>query len=182
MRRFRSSFVVPLLSSAPLFLLLVVVGSQLPARATAQDAVGGSSCYLHCPTEIGAACVLGEAAAPAGGSSAEGGTTVMERCACPPYRTGLQCEIPYESCGDGRHVCLHGGECRSGEVDDYGNLQLYCDCSGAGGGGDGSTTTTEYVGKYCQHQVVPADGGAPCTEANVATYCMNNGICNANYP
>ena len=48
-------------------------------------------------------------------------------CDCPPGRTGLLCDREYESCGDGKHYCFHGGQCMSGLADQFGNEQFFCD-------------------------------------------------------
>lgn len=50
-------------------------------------------------------------------------------CDCPPGRTGLLCDREYESCGDGKHYCFHGGQCMSGLADQFGNEQFFCDVS-----------------------------------------------------
>jgi len=164
------------LSSLPLLLL----GSQFLLGILlvgAQDV-----CDLPCPTELGATCAFGNApwnddlpGGAAQGGDSSGNIDGMHCANCPAFTTGLQCELPYASCGDGQHVCYHGGTCQQGEVDDYGNWQLYCDCSATSANG------RPYVGKYCQHETVDEDEFA-CDDTNVDVYCRNGGICNGNYP
>ena len=182
MRRSSSSGGVPLVFSSLPLLLLLLLGSQFLLSILL---VGAQECDLPCPTDLGATCAFGNAPGNDGlPGSAEGGDSSTSNidgmhCAnCPAFTTGLQCELPYASCGDGAHVCYHGGVCQEGEVDDYGNWQLYCDCSGtASTSGNGRP----YVGKYCQHETVDEDEVA-CDDTNVDVYCRNGGICNGKYP
>lgn len=160
----------------PLGWILLLLGSSSHFFTLVRAGVENGVCDLPCPAGIGAACVFGDAplssqpAGSAGGSHVDG-----MHCSCPEYFTGLQCEVPYAGCGDGEHVCYHGGVCREGEVDDFGNLQLYCNCAPAVGPGG-----LPYVGKYCEHETVPVE--TTCDSSNEASYCFNAGICNEAYP
>jgi len=101
-------------------------------------------------------------------------------CACPHGWTGLECTVPFETC-DGQHPCYFGGECIPGLADQYGNEQLYCDCSNAWDD-DGNS----YTGKYCEIRVSSeeeehtfCDGGSGDDDL---MYCVNDGECNLDYP
>lgn len=151
-------------------LLLLTASSSAPLVAAAQE------CDLQCPTDIGATCAFGNS--PHTGSNGYTQEVSIDgmHCSCPPGYTGLRCEAAFESCGDGQHVCYHGGRCVSGEVDDFGNVQLYCDCSAAQDDGG-----VPHVGKYCQHATV-SEEAENCDATNEATFCFNGGVCNAQYP
>ena len=137
-------------------------------------------CDLDCPTAIGATCAYGDSPHIVLGTTNTTTSTNINgmHCSCPLLYTGLRCEVPYESCGDGQHECYHGGICRQGEVDDFGNVQLFCDCSTATGGDD---PTAVFVGKYCQHSTVSAES-TKCDSSNQDTFCFNQGVCNTQYP
>ena len=140
-----------------------------------------AACDLECPTDIGAKCVYGDSPHVILGATNSSSSENLNgmHCSCPSSYTGLLCEVPFESCGDGQHVCYHGGNCVNGEVDDFGNVQLYCDCSSATG--EDNDPTTVFVGKYCQHSTVSAETDK-CDSSNQATFCFNQGVCNAQYP
>ena len=91
-------------------------------------------------------------------------------CNCQQGWTGLQCELGFESCNDGQHVCYHGGKCIPGLEDEYGNEQLYCDCDDAI---DPDQPTKRFTGKYCE-EVIP--NISECDERTET--CKNGGVCN----
>lgn len=171
-----------------IFMIISLLHSEGSGRGGSSNflvvaSVTDGVCDLSCPTDIGAVCAFGESASLATTTTTEGSaisatTTSINgmHCTCPSLYTGTLCEVPYQSCGDGQHNCLHGGTCVLGEEDDFGNVQLYCDCSTA----VDSVSSTPYVGKYCQHATLTID--TQCTEANVATFCRNGGLCNDKYP
>jgi hypothetical protein len=139
------------------------------------SAIGGQEngiCDLNCPQS--APCAFGEAELISQ-ASAEGTTNIDGMyCLCPPFLTGILCEVPFESCGDGQHVCLHGGICKSGVLYD-GNQHLYCDCSRAQ-----DEKGNIYVGKYCE---VPLNSDVQsCDENDPSKFCLNGGSCNQQYP
>jgi hypothetical protein len=113
-------------------------------------------------------------------------------CDCPDGLTGLLCEVAYESCNNGEHICYNDGKCISGQIDYFGNEQMFCDCSGAVDVVQGLM----YIGKYCEHAVVVSNSngmdekghlsgndivGSLCPN-NADHFCVNGGKCNANYP
>ena len=136
------------LSLTSLFCTIGVITAQTP-------------CTLQCPADIGSTCVVDPA--PLG-----------THCKCPGFFTGLKCEVRYEACGDGEHICYHGGTCESGLVDEFGNNQYYCNCDAAV-----DVTGTKHVGKYCEHPIVSATA---CTTQNQNEFCFNGGVCNPQYP
>jgi hypothetical protein len=146
----------------------------------ANASLSNGICDLECPTSIGARCAFGESSNMIiMNSTASPFTTTKSingmHCICPEFYTGIQCEFSYDSCNDkNQHVCYHGGACQSGGVDEYGNIQHYCDCSNA----KDTITKTPYVGKYCELATV-----ATCDdpiEPNL--FCFNGGICNDKFP
>jgi hypothetical protein len=177
-RRRRSSFSRTAPFQISLQLLLVVLGllwprHYFPCAATASVA----TCDLECPTQIGAKCAFGDtpgAALPGLSNEAPKNINGMH-CSCPDSYTGLLCDQAYDSCGDGnQHICYHGGECRAGAVDKYGNVQRYCDCTNA----KDPATQRPYVGKYCELATV-----ATCDDPDKPDlFCFNGGICNDKYP
>ena len=108
-------------------------------------------------------------------------------CECPARFTGLDCSIPYETCGS-LHKCYFGGECFSGLETVLGDDDLFCDCSNAQDLQGG-----QHIGKYCEHlltntndemitegfrpQVVLSNGDGGCQ-----LDCQNGGICRLGRP
>jgi hypothetical protein len=145
-------------------LAVYVVLAVTTTTSSAQD------CTLNCPVD--APCVLGQADFSGHLIEIDHGLSNMH-CDCPPGWTGLLCDRKYETCTDNNsQSCYHGGECIPGLADQYGNDQLFCDCSDAI-----ATDGTMYVGKYCEtpfDQI--CDGGA-----DADAFCVNGGDCNPNY-
>jgi len=152
-------------------MILILVTFLLAAVAHGQE------CTLNCPAD--APCVLGD-----GGlsehrhvfphledSQSEGHNNM--HCACPPGWTGILCDRRFESCSND-HTCYHGGKCISGLLDEYGNDQLFCDCSGAIYDG------VRHVGKYCE---TPSQKYCQNVEGSHGEqlFCVNGGDCNPNY-
>lgn len=190
-------------TTSALWIFLIAARSLVVSASVATGV-----CDLDCPTDIGAKCVFGDspAAASVVGSSTTStgtGTTAARNstgmhCSCPEFYTGVQCELPYESCGSDsssgssgtststsstsqpEHVCYHGGVCQSGEVDGYGNMQLFCNCAKA----VNAATGTPFVGKYCEFATVAtcSDDDSNNAAANPDSYCFNGGVCNSKYP
>jgi hypothetical protein len=107
-------------------------------------------------------------------------------CICPPGFTGVDCSIPFETCGDDNltHVCYHGGTCVPGQLDELGNEQYHCDCSHASvvmddvSGGAATTTSTpimgsRYAGTYCENVAMEICDSGSATQ----TFCVNDGVC-----
>jgi len=180
-------------------LLLLCTTMILLLMSNNSNTVSAQTCDLQCPTDIGATCAFGNSPHTVQGTTTTTNNNNGEQqqqqqqqeevsingmhCSCPPGYTGLYCEVAFESCGDGdgsQHVCYHGGSCVSGEVDDFGNVQLYCDCSTAAL--DGSGNVQQYVGKYCQHATVSAETETCDASTNEASFCFNQGVCNPQYP
>lgn len=135
----------------------------LSAISVVSASVQDGLCDLPCPNE--APCVF-----------ANVGTSTYMHCDCPLFRTGLQCELSYDSCSDSQHVCLHGGTCQTGLLDSYQNVQTFCNCDTAV-----DSNGVLYIGKYCEHpssQVTETS----CTTQNQDTFCLNGGVCNNQYP
>lgn len=146
------------------------------------------SCDLLCPT--GTTCIIGAVDHPAtlfdnstldGPLSSNDITWTGPHCLCPEGMTGLLCEIPYDSC-DEEHKCYNNGKCIPGQLDYFGNDQLFCDCEDA----VDSTQGIVYVGKHCEHAVLSsskANSNEPnsCQE-NPNGFCLNGGTCNDKYP
>jgi hypothetical protein len=154
-----------------MFVLLLLLPQRSPTAATASVAI----CDLQCPTKIGAKCVFGDAPTLPGMSNDTAISINGMHCSCPDFYTGLLCQDTYDTCGDGnQHVCYHGGDCKAGAVDAYGNAQRYCDCSNA----KDSSTQRPYVGKFCELATV-----ATCDDPEKPDlFCFNGGICNDKYP
>ena len=145
-------------------LLAIMVTTTSMVAADSSD----SSCTLNCPAD--APCQLGEADFSSHEISLEHGSNHGMHCACPYGWTGILCDHRYETC-DNSHRCYHGGECISGSTDNFGNDQLFCDCTKAVAA-DG----TQYVGKYCE---TPFEKICDHTGEH---FCVNSGDCNPNYP
>jgi hypothetical protein len=149
------------------------------AMASIQNGV----CDLDCPVNIGAKCAFGESpylldssmSPPISSSTTTPTSLNGMHCTCPDSYTGIQCEFSFDSCNDNNlHVCYHGGICKSGAVDTYGNVQHYCDCSKT----VDATTKLPYVGKYCELATA-----LTCDDSNDPNpLCFNGGICNQKYP
>jgi hypothetical protein len=158
-----------------------------PLTVSATVATNGI-CDLDCPTLIGAKCAFGDSPllgdstlpglnATSTSSSSKNSTTSIDgmHCTCPEFYTGVLCEFKFDSCGDTNlHICYHGGQCQSGAVDAFGNVQHYCDCADA----VDPVTSRPYVGKYCELATV-----ATCDDPNdPELFCFNGGMCNSKYP
>ena len=89
-----------------------------------------------------------------------------KHCECTEGFTGLRCAKKYKSCNDGQHFCYHGGECISGLEDQFGNEQLFCDCTNAV-----DEHGVRFIGKYCE---VPTE--QPCN-LDRSVFCVNGGYC-----
>jgi hypothetical protein len=154
---------------------MLVVLLWLPHQLRTSATSSVATCDLQCPTKIGAKCLFGDAPSLPGVVSDAPKNIDGMHCACPEFYSGLLCETTYDTCGDGnQHVCFHGGECKTGAVDAYGNAQRYCDCSAA----KDPSTQLPYVGKYCELATV-----ATCADPNNPDlFCFNGGICNEKYP
>jgi len=108
-------------------------------------------------------------------------------CSCPHGLTGVLCDVPYEGCdGSVDHACYNGGRCIPGLEDEYGNEQLFCDCSTAFDDGG-----NQYVGKFCEiRQDAAYDGngdasdgvGGEYCDEELTQFCVNGGRCNSQYP
>jgi hypothetical protein len=89
----------------------------------------------------------------------------FEHCVCRDGFLGLYCEHEVQVCGDGKLICLHGGECvLNGEVHS-------CDCQNAYI--NGSTAS----GSSCQHsatEICTEKGRAP---GHALSFCVNGGSC-----
>jgi len=101
-------------------------------------------------------------------------------CACPTAGgfTGVQCEIPVETClvngSTDDHVCLHGSTCVPHKKDKF-----TCDCS--------TTTTTNddgqrlpFAGEFCQYEptAICLWDTQPTLDYGVTThFCVNGGHC-----
>jgi hypothetical protein len=117
-------------------------------------------------------CVLGQAGFSGHLIEIHHGASNMH-CDCPPGWTGLLCDRhKYVMCRENNsHSCYHGGKCVPGLADQYGNDQLFCDCSDVI-----ATDGTKYVGKYCEMsfgQIYDSDAGG--------LFCVNGGDFNPNY-
>ena len=148
------------LTFLPMATIMMTVGAQQ------------QQCTLNCPVD--APCTFGSnPTLNASTAAAWGETTTIQgmHCACPPGWTGVKCDHIFESCGGQGHVCYHGGECIPGLQDQYGNTQLFCDCSNA----VSSDGLTKYVGKYCETPSVDL-----CPDK--INFCVHGGGCNPNYP
>lgn len=163
-RRRKNAVVTTFTTSASLvFMTMLMAGGHVVVLAQ-QD------CNLDCPFD--APCEL-EAPDFSGhnidfvGNAGNG--AAMMHCACPPGWTGILCDHRFETCTD-NHQCYHGGKCIPGLLDDFGNGQLFCDCSDAVAA-DG----TRYVGKYCEtpYEKICDDSGE--------LFCVNGGDCNPNF-
>uniref|UniRef100_A0A7S1Y5A0 Protein kinase domain-containing protein n=1 Tax=Grammatophora oceanica TaxID=210454 RepID=A0A7S1Y5A0_9STRA len=153
------------LTSAALLLLVTGAAAQ--------------SCDLQCFQ--GAPCVTGSAEFGAHPMNSDGSPVfspgalthngVDQHCACPHGWTGVLCDVEYKSC-DGEHKCYNGGSCVPGLIDEFGNEQLFCDCT------DAVTDDGElFVGKFCEHPSTEL-----CSATNEEHFCVNGGICNTQYP
>jgi hypothetical protein len=155
----------------PILSLLLVLFVQVQVHAA--QSLSSSTCTLNCP--IDAPCVLGANQAlvshPIQQWEEETHIDHMH-CACPTGWTGVKCDHIFEACDGQAHQCYHGGECIPGLQDTFGNTQLFCDCSDALAN-DG----TRYVGKYCETPSVEY-----CGDEKEASFCVNGGDCNPNYP
>jgi len=127
------------LAAAILSLLLSgeVVQAQTVDYSDQMTTVVDPACPLDCTG--GGICTRGNADYSKFSSSTTNSNTAITmpflrdanmggyHCDCPPGRTGLTCEREYETCGDGKHYCFHGGRCMEGLTDEYGNEQFFCD-------------------------------------------------------
>jgi len=80
-----------------------------------------------------------------------------EYCYCPTGYFGVQCEMQYELCGNGEHICFHGSTCEQT------GGEWTCDCIG-----------TESAGLYCQYQATD-----DCGDSEEDTFCTNGSTCGA---
>jgi hypothetical protein len=108
----------------------------------------------------------------------EAGTSKdWQHCVCPSNFAGTYCEHQLDTCGDGKHLCLHGSTCV-----DIGDEQL-CDCDEAE-----SPLATFFAGAHCEHPVndicTENSSGAPSklTFGNgmlgtALAFCVNGGTC-----
>lgn len=82
-------------------------------------------------------------------------TAGFEYCYCPNGFFGVQCEMQYELCGEGEHICFHGSKCQET------GGQWTCDCTGK-----------ESAGLYCQYEATD-----DCGDSDVETFCANGATC-----
>ncbi|CAJ1963715.1 unnamed protein product [Cylindrotheca closterium] len=81
----------------------------------------------------------------------------FEYCYCPSGFFGVECEMQYELCGNGEHICFHGSTCEQT------GGEWTCDCMG-----------TESAGLYCQYQATD-----DCGDSEQDTFCTNGSTCGA---
>jgi hypothetical protein len=156
-------------------------GGQPPDEQETNDLSSSSECPLDC--DFGTECIRGDMdttdhmVQPLDGTPLQIHQYLNQNgwhCDCPPGLTGLRCGTVFQSCNDGAHMCYNEGQCINGLEDEYGNNQLFCDCSSAIDEEKG----VKYVGKYCEQQVPLSttkndDGTATCNP----DMCLNGGSC-----
>jgi hypothetical protein len=89
-----------------------------------------------------------------------------EHCVCDDGFVGAQCEHQIQICGDGEHLCLHGGTC----VTD--NENHACDCSTTD-----STLSGAFGGKSCQHPANDICTIGEFSPMSSLSFCVNGGVC-----
>ena len=155
-----------------------------------EDTYTASDCPLEC--DFGTECVRGDQdtsehmVQPLDGTPLTIHQYLNEdgwHCDCPHGLTGLRCGTVFESCNDGSHKCYNGGKCINGLEDEYGNLQLFCDCKSA----IDEEQNLQFVGKYCEEAVplaIPVsessnDNGAidDTTSTCDPSMCVNGSSC-----
>jgi hypothetical protein len=140
---------------------------------TATARASTTTCPINCKN--GGECTVGRLGLTAAAGSPftlgifEEDGPMEFHCECPSDFTGLLCEKPFTSCNDGKHGCLHSGECLPGIIDKNGAEQYYCECANA------VFEEKRYAGKFCQAQAVET-----CQEGPNPIYCVN-GSCKAQF-
>jgi uncharacterized protein (DUF2164 family) len=160
---------VPLALVQVLFLFLTLTTTTTLVHGQEE----GASCTLECP--IDAPCKFGNADFSKHNPVNTDNNINGMHCDCPPGWTGIQCDVMFESCSDALgHYCYNGGDCVPGLKDEFGNTQLFCDCSTAVDH-DGA----QYTGQYCELPFVEACGAL---EDGENVFCVNGARCNFDYP
>jgi hypothetical protein len=109
-----------------------------------------------------------------------------QHCVCPDNFAGTHCENQLDSCGESKHLCVHGGKCV-----DLGDEQL-CDCDLAD-----SPLASFFAGNHCEHPVTDICSTKTATQSSttptsvtfgnvipgtVAAFCVNGGTCKGMVP
>jgi hypothetical protein len=107
-----------------------------------------------------------------------------QHCVCPSNFAGTYCEHQLDTCGDGKHLCLHGSKCV-----DIGDEQL-CDCDEAD-----SPLATFFAGTHCEQPVNDictentSESSAPSKiifgigmPGAALAFCVNGGTCKKKVP
>lgn len=93
----------------------------------------------------------------------------MEHCVCPKGFGGMRCQYPYEECGNGEHMCLHGTSCVA-SLDDKGNNKRWsCEC-----GAQAGPTCQRHETTICTSPDTPKSIHRGMMSL---LYCVNDGKC-----
>lgn len=90
-----------------------------------------------------------------------------QHCDCNEGHTGLQCDVPFETCHDGKTVCFNKGGCHKSTDGSY-----RCDCTEAEGYASG---------KHCESQASAICDASKDGLETESWFCVNGGACHDNH-